>query len=152
MWATQNVRILSIAERTTSMKKVMYAIVFNSRDEMVHVPTSRSKTVTGKLYRRLAMKKFENYVKKRRPKLCLKSLTLLQDNVLAHTSKNTQVLENPPAPTLSTRFSPMLLFLASTSNKTLEGWRYNSRQVVGAAMFQFLKGVPTKHYAEAFHK
>ena len=71
------------------MKKVMYPIFFSSRDETVQVPIPHSKTVTGKLYRRLAMKKLENYVKKSRPRLCLQSLTLLQDNVPAHTSKGT---------------------------------------------------------------
>ena len=39
-----------MAERTTSMKKVMYAIFFNSRDETVQVLIPRSKMVTGKLY------------------------------------------------------------------------------------------------------
>ena len=71
------------------MKKVMYAIFLNSRSETIQVPIPHSKTVTGKLYQRLAMKKFENYVKKSHPMLCLQSLTLLQDNVPAHTSKGT---------------------------------------------------------------
>ena len=69
------------------MKKVMYSIFFNSRGETVQIPIPHSKTVTLKLYRRLAVKKFANYVKKSRPRLCLQSLTLLQDNVPAHTSK-----------------------------------------------------------------
>ena len=67
----------------------MYAIFFNSRGETVQVPIPRSKTVTGNLCRRLAMKKVKNYVKKSRPRLCFQSLTLLQDNVQAHTSKVT---------------------------------------------------------------
>ena len=54
------------------------------------------------------------------------------------------MLDNPPVLTLSTRFSPMLLCLASTSEKTLKDWRYHSRQAVGAALFQCLKGVPKK--------
>ena len=68
----------------------MYSIFFKSRGETVQIPIPRNKTVTAKLYRRLAiMKKFENYVKKSRPRLCLQSLTLLQDNVPAHTLKET---------------------------------------------------------------
>ena len=69
--------------------KVMYAIFFNSRGETVQVTIPRIKTVTGKLYQRLAMQKFENYVKKSRPRLCFQSLTLLQDSLPAHTSKGT---------------------------------------------------------------
>ena len=65
----------------------MYLIFFSSRGETVQAPIPHSKMVTGKLYRRLAMKKFENYVKKSSPRLCLQSLTLLQNNVPAHTSK-----------------------------------------------------------------
>ena len=60
IWATKNVRRSSIAKRTTSMKKVMYAISFNSRGDTVQVPFLRSKTFTGKLNQRLVMKKFEN--------------------------------------------------------------------------------------------
>ena len=55
------------------MKKVMYyyAIFFNSRGETVQVAIPHDKTVTGKLYRRLVMKKLENYVKKSRTSLGL---------------------------------------------------------------------------------
>ena len=105
IWATKNVRRHSIAKRTTSMKKVMYAIFLNSPGETVQVPIPRSKKVTGKLFRRLAMKKFENYLKKSHPRLCLQSLTLLQANLPAHTSKGTlafvekkglTILQHPP--------------------------------------------------------
>ena len=41
------------------MKKVMYAIFFNNRGKTVQVPIPHISTVTGKLYQRLAMKKFE---------------------------------------------------------------------------------------------
>ena len=71
------------------MKKAMYAIFFNNRGKTVQVPIPHSSTVTVKLYRRSALKKFENYLKNSRPRLCLQSLALLQDNVPAHTSKGT---------------------------------------------------------------
>ena len=91
----------------------MYAIFFNSRRETVQIPIPCCKTVTGKLYRRLAMKTFENQVKKSRPRLGLQSLNILHDNAPAHTSKRIlaffleERLDNSPAPTLFTRFSPM---------------------------------------------
>ena len=69
------------------MKKVMYAIFFNSRGETVQIAIPHGKTVTWKLYRRLVMKKFENYVKKSRPRLGLQGLTILHDNAPAHNSK-----------------------------------------------------------------
>ena len=87
IWATKNERRPSIAKRTISMKKVMYAIFFNSRGETVQIAIPRGKTVTGNLYRRLVMKKFENYVKKSRPRLGLQGLSILHDNAPAHTSK-----------------------------------------------------------------
>ena len=55
----------------------MFAIFFNSRVETVQVAIPRGKTFTGKLYRRLAIKKFENYAKKSRPRLSFQSHTLL---------------------------------------------------------------------------
>ena len=79
----------TIAKRTRSMKKVMYAIFFNSCGETVQVAIPHGKTDTGKLYRRLVMKKLENYVKKFRPRQGLQSLTILHDNAAAHTSKET---------------------------------------------------------------
>ena len=126
----------------------MYAIFFNSRGETVQVAIPRGKTITGKLYRRLFMKKFENYVKKSHPRLGLQSLTILHDNAQAHVSKETvaflekkglTILQHPP-------YSPNLAqcdsFLFPRLKKTLEGRRYHSRQAAGAAVFQFLKGVP----------
>ena len=77
IWATENVRRPSIAKHTTSMKEFVFAIFFNIHSETVQVAIPRGKTVTGKLYRRLAVKKFENYVKKSRPRLSVQSLTLL---------------------------------------------------------------------------
>ena len=73
------------------MKKDMhyYAIIFNSRSETVQVAIPHSKTVTGKLYRRLVMKKLANYVKKSHPRLVLQNLTILHDKAPAHTSKET---------------------------------------------------------------
>ena len=136
----------------------MHAIFFNSRGETVQVPIPHSKTVTGKLYRRLAMKKFESYVKKFRPEaLSSKPYPFTGQCASTYLKRNTlflgeERLDNPPAPTLSIRFSRMLLCLASTSEKKLEGWRYHSRQAVEAAVFQCLKSVPKKDYAEAFHK
>ena len=94
------------------MKKIMYAIFFNSRVETVQVPIPHSKTIIGKLYRRLAMKKFENYVKKSHPKFCLQSLTLLQGNVPAHTSRGTlafltkKSLTIPPRPPYAPDLAP----------------------------------------------
>ena len=126
IWGTKNVRRPSIAKRTTK-KKVMYSILFNSRGETIQVPIPHSKTVTLKLYRRLAMKKFENYVKKSHTRLCIsKPYPFRGQCASTHLKRNTRVLgeerlDNPPAPTLSTRFSLMLLFLASTSEKESRG-------------------------------
>ena len=60
IWATKNVWIPSIEKRTKSMKKVMYAIFFNRRGEADQAVIHHCKTITGKLYQWLAMKKFEN--------------------------------------------------------------------------------------------
>ena len=85
------------------MKKDMSSTFFNSRGETVQVPIPHSETITLKLYWRLDMKKIENYVKKSHPRLCLQSLTLLQDNVPAHTSKGTLAfLEKKGLPILRT--------------------------------------------------
>ena len=95
IWATKNVRRPSIAKRTTNMKKVMYAIFYNSRDETDQAVIPRRKKVTGKLYQLLVMKKFKKYLKKSRPRLGLQSPTLLDDNAPVHTPKrNSRVLDD----------------------------------------------------------
>ena len=104
------------------------------------------------------MKKLENYVNKFCPRQGLQSLTILHDNAAAHTSKETvtflekkdlTILPHPP-------YSPDLaqcdLFLFLRLKKSLEGWKFHSRQALEAAVFQFHKDVPKKDYMEAFHK
>ena len=115
------------AQRTTNMKKVMYAIFFNSRGETVQVPTPHSKTVTGKLYQRLAMEKSSiTTLRSLALGSAFKTLPFYRTMCQHHLKRNIRVLgeerlDNLPAPTLSTRFSPMLLFLASTSEKNSRG-------------------------------
>lgn len=158
IWATKNARRPSIAKRLTSVKKVMYAIFFNSRGETVQVAIPRGRTVTGKLYQQLVMKKFEKIVKKSRPSLGLRKLALLHDNAPAHTSKETvQFLKKKgltvlPHPPYSPDLAPCDFFLFPRLKKTLESKRYYSRQSVGSAVFQCLRGIPKKDYEAAFRK
>ena len=127
------------------MKKAMYTLFFNCRGETVQVAIPHGKTVTGKLYRRLVMKKFENYVKKSRPRLGLQSLTILHDNAPAHTSKETiMFLEKKgltilPHPPYSPDLAPCDFFLFPRLKKTLKGRRYHSGKLLGRQCFSSLR-------------
>lgn len=156
IWATKQASRPSVAKRILSVKKVMYAVFFNSRGETVQVAIPRGRTVTGKVYCDIVLKKLEKRLKKRRPVVGLSGMTLLHDNAPAHKSsiatqflkhKGVSVLPHPP---YSPDLAPCDFFLFPKLKKFLEGRRYHNRNAIGSAIFQYLKTIPKKDYQGAF--
>ena len=91
------------------------------------------------------MKKFENYVKKSRPRLGLQSLTILHDNAPAHTSKDTVAfLEKKgltilPHPPYSPDLAPFDFFLFPRLKKTLEVGDITQGRLLGRQCFSVLR-------------
>ena len=85
--------------------KVLYAIFFSGEGVAIKVPVKRGKSITGKYYKDVVLKKLKKYYQKRRPAISFKHVRLLHDNALAHTSaiitaflkkEKVTVLPHPP--------------------------------------------------------
>ena len=94
-----------IAKRSLSTKKVLYAIFFSGEGVAIKVLVKRGKSITGKYYKDVVLKKLKKYYQKRRPATGFKHVCLLHDNAPAHTSaivtaflkkEKVTVLPHPP--------------------------------------------------------
>ena len=79
IWATKHSKRPIIAKRSLSTKKVLYAIFFSGEGVAIKVPVKKGKSITGKYYKDVVLKK-------RRPATGFKHVRLLHDNAPAHTS------------------------------------------------------------------
>ena len=66
IWATKHSKRPIIAKRSLSIKKVLYAIFF-SGEVAIKVPVKKGKSITGKYYKDVVLKKLKKYYQKRRP-------------------------------------------------------------------------------------
>ena len=105
IWATKHSKRPIIAKRSLSTKKVLYAIFFSG--EGVAIKVKKGKSITGKYYKDVVLKKLKKYNQKRRPATGFKHVRLLHDNAPAHTSavvkaflkkEKVTVLPHPPPP------------------------------------------------------
>ena len=82
--ATKHSKRPIIAKRSLNAKKVLYAIFFSGEGVAIKVPVKKS--VTGKYYKDVVLKKLKKYYQKRRPTTGFKHVRHLHDNAHAHTS------------------------------------------------------------------
>jgi hypothetical protein len=87
IWATKHNKRPIIAKRSLSAKKVLYAIFFSGEEVAIKVPVKKGKSITGKYYKDVVLKKLKKYYQKRRPVTGLKHIRLLHDNAPAHTQR-----------------------------------------------------------------
>ena len=158
IWATKHSKRPIIAKRSLSTKKVLYAIFFSGEGVAIKVPVKKGKSITGKYYKDVVLKKPENNYQKRRPATGFKHVRLLHDNAPAHTSaivtaflkkEKVTVLPHPP---YSPDIAPCDFFLFPKLKAFLAGRKYQSRQAFGSAIHQYLITVPKSAYRDAFKK
>ena len=164
IWATKHSKRPIIAKRSSSTKKVLYAIFFSGEGVAIKVPVKKGKSITGKYYKDVVLKKLKKYYQKRRPAAGFKHVRLLHDNAPAHTSaivtaflkkeKVTVLPHPPPPPPPSPQTLPHVIdfFLFPKLKAFLAGRKYYSRQVLGSAIHQYLITVPKSAYRDAFKK
>ena len=152
IWTTNNARRPSIVKRIRTVKKALYAIFFTNKGPAYQIPVPKGRTVSGKFYKNVVLRKLKNYYKSRRPKTGLKYVRLLQDNAPANKarivtdffeSEKVTVLPHPP---YSPDLAPCAYILFPKLSYYLCGRRYNSRNVLGSAVCQCLMGVPIEEY------
>ena len=158
IWATKHSKHPIIAKRSLSTKKVLYAIFFSGEGVAIKVPVKKGKSITGKYYKDVVLKKLKKYYQKRRPATGFKHVRLLHDNAPAHTSaivtaflkkEKVTVLPHPP---YSPDLAPCDFFLFPKLKSFLAGPKYQSRQALGSAIHQYLITVAKSAYRDAFKK
>ena len=158
IWATKHSKRPIIAKRSLSTKKVLYAIFFSGEGVAIKVPVKKGKSITGKYYKDVVLKKLKKYYQKRRPTTGFKHVRLLHDNAPAHTSaivtaflkkEKVTVLPHPP---YSPDLAPCGFFLFPKLKAFLAGRKYQSRQALGSAIHQYLITVLKSAYRDAFKK
>ena len=94
-----------ITKRSLGAKKVLYAIFFSVEGVAIKVPVKKGKSIKGKYYKDIVLKKLKKNYQKRGPTTGFKHVRLLHDNAPAHTSAivmtflkkdKITVLPNPP--------------------------------------------------------
>ena len=70
MWATKHSKRPIIAKYSLSTKKVLYVIFFSGERVAIKVPVKKGKSITGKYYKDVVLKKRKKYYQKRRPATC----------------------------------------------------------------------------------
>ena len=158
IWATKHSKHPIIAKRSLSTKKVLYAIFFCGEGVTIKVPVKKGKSITGKYFKDVVLKKLKKYYQKRRPATGFKHVRLLHDNAPAHTSaivtgflkkeKVTVLPHHPYFPDLA----PCDFFLFLKLKAFLAGRKYQSQQALGSAIHQYLITVPKSAYRDAFKK
>ena len=78
-WATKHSKRPIIAKRSLSTKKVLYAIFFSGEGVAIKVPVKKGKSIAGKYYKDVVLKKLKKYYQKRRPATGFKHVRLLHD-------------------------------------------------------------------------
>ena len=158
IWATKHSKRPIIAKRSLSTKKVLYAIFFSGEGVAIKVPVKKGKSITGKYYKDVVLKKLKKYYQRRRPATGFKHVRLLHDNAPAHTSaivtaflkkEKVTVLPHPP---YSPDLAPCDFFLFPKLKAFLAGRKYQSRQALGSAIHQYLITVPKSAYRDTFKK
>ena len=158
IWASKYGKRPTIAKRSSSAKKVLYAIFFTSKGLAVQIPVNKGRSVTGRYYRDVILKKLKKYYEKRRPLTGLVNVRLLHDNAPAHTSSLvTQYLKPErvtmlPIPPYSPDLAPCDFYLFPKLKNFLSGRKYRSRQALGSAVYQCLRTIPESSYRDAFKK
>ena len=127
------------------------------------IPVPEGRTVTAKFYKNVVLRKLKKYYKACRPKPGLEHLRLLYDNTPAHkTHLVTEFLKSEMVTVLHPPFSPDLppptpllpalpcdYFLFPKLRYHLSGKRYNSRNALRSAVYQYLVGVLIEEYETA---
>ena len=83
-WKRKDQKRSSVAKRTISSKKILYAIFFNSSGPVVLVPCPSGHTVTGRFYKNSVLKKVKEFYNKKRPSKRWSGVHVLHDNASSH--------------------------------------------------------------------
>ena len=158
VWVSSEGNRPVIAGLCKTSNRMLYAIFFDLKGPVLHIPVTKGSSVTGKFYRESLLTQLVDFYQKRRPCTSVRSIKLLHDNTPAHKSATVQkylkesgldVLDHPPyRPDLS----PCDFWLFPRLKEMLAGHHFESRCGIGSAVYQCLQRIPKEDYRAAFRK
>ena len=157
VWIGENGARPQIARRSRSVKRVIYALFFDARGIVAKIPVPEHKTVTGICYDEQVLPVVVNHNMATRPRTWVRGLKLLHDNAPAHCSAvvqdylKTQGFKTLPHPAYSPDLAPCDFWLNPVITKCLSERKFETRTVVGRALFQCTDSISKCDYKSA-HK
>ena len=158
IWATKHSKSPIIAKHSLSAKKVLYAFFFSGEGVAIKVLVKKGKSITGKYYKDVVLKRLKKYYEKQRLAIGFKHVRLLHENAPAHTSAIVTAFMKKekvtvlPHPLYSPDLAPCDFFLFPKLKSFLAGRKYQFRQALESAIHQYLITVPKSAYRVAFKK
>lgn len=158
VWIGESDERPQIARRSRTVRRVMYALFFDSDGIVARVPVPAGSTVTGTFYKEKVLSAVVQHYVTKRPQTGVRGVHLLHDNAPAHRSvivqtylkdNHIQVLPHPP---YSPDLAPCDFWLNPLIKKYMRGRRFESRSAVGSALFQCVNSIPKIEYKNAFQE
>ena len=156
IYATKHRKRPISAKRSLRAKKLLYAIFFSGEVVAIKVPVKKGKSITGKYYKDILLKKLKKYYQKWCHTTGFKHVRVLHDYAPAHTSAivtsfmKKEKVNVLPHPLYSPDLAPCDFYLFRKLKSFLAGRKYQTRHALGSAMHQYLITVPTSAYSDAF--
>ena len=156
MWVGENNERPVVARRSRSVRKVMYALFFDSDGIVARVSVPENCSVTGTFYRDFVLSAVVNHCQAKHPRAGVRRIKLLHDNAPAHRSAvvksyleefHIQVLPHPP---YSPDLSPCDLWLNPYIKSCLRGRKFETRSAVGSALYQCINSIPREQFKSVF--
>ena len=147
-----------IAGRCKTSNRMLYAIFFDSKGPVLHIPVPKGNSVTGKFYRESVLTQLVDFYQKRRLRTNVRRIKLLHDDAPAHKSATVleyqeesglDVLDHPP---YSPDLSPCDFWLFPRLKEMLAGHSFESRCGIGSAVYQCLQHIPKEDCRVVFRK
>ena len=156
MWIGEDDERPKIARRSRTVRRVMYALFFDSDGIVARVPVPEHTSVTGTFYKNNVLSEVVRHYTAKRPRTGLRGVKLLHDNAPAHRSavvtkylqeNNIETLPHPP---YSPDLSPCDFWLNPHIKGYLRGRRFETRSAVGSALYQGTNSIPKEMFKKAF--
>ena len=141
MWISENNECPVVACRSRSVRRVMYALFFDSDGILACVSVPENCSVTGTFYSDFVFSAVVNHYQAKHPRARVRGIKLLRDNAPAHRSAvvksyleefHIQVLPHPP---YSPDLSPCDFWLSPYIKSCLRGRTFETLSAVGSALY-----------------
>ena len=156
MWVGENNERPVVAHLSRSVRRVMYALFFDSNGIVACASVPENHSVTVTFFRDFVLSAVVNHYQAKHPRAGLRGIQLLHDNAPAHRTAvvkfyleefHIQVLPHPPC---SPDLSPCDFWLNPYIKSCLRGRKFETCSAEGSALYQCINSIPKEQFKNAF--